>query len=137
MCAREAFGVLSRLAVLPVNDPAAADGHDVVALVLAPVFADPDEGTDHLVFADRRVVGLDQGRPSLVPRDPLLQGLTGLVGAVSGGRVLPPEVSARDPAPLCVISEQRGEWFRVAFELRFHSREELVDHRRRRRAHGL
>ena len=43
-----------------------------------------------------------------------LENLTGLIGAVSGGRSLPPEEAARHATPFEVFVQQRDERFGVA-----------------------
>src|SRR5262249_38148317 len=61
--------------------------------------------------------------------DLMLQDLTGLVGAPSGGRLLPPEEALRDPAPFRVVRERRRERTRVALVQGLDRGFEPVDHR--------
>jgi hypothetical protein len=93
--------------------------------------------TDDLV-ADLRELGLNVDPLSAAFADLKFEDLTGLVGAVSGGRALPPEVTVGDSPPLGTFREQRrkGDW--VALVKRLGCRTKLVDHDRskyaRRRA---
>src|SRR5260370_36956562 len=57
------------------------------------------------------------------------QDLTGLVRAVSDGRLFPPQVAVRDAAPLRMLCEQCRERFGVALAERFGRGAKLVDHR--------
>jgi hypothetical protein len=59
-----------------------------------------------------------------------LQDLTGLVWSASRGRVLPPEVTARNTAPLGAFREERHERFGIATVHRLGCCAKLLDHRR-------
>lgn len=79
-----------------------------------------------LVDLDELRLDLD---PSLAPLPNLEpQDLTGLVGAVSDRRLLPPQEPVRDAAPLGFLGEQRREGLRVAAIERFGCRAQLIDH---------
>src|SRR5262249_43780443 len=82
---------------------------------------------DDLVVAHDGVFRVD-GDPSAALRHLELQDLTGLVGASSGRRVLPPEEAVRDAAPFRILSEERRERFRVATVERIGCGAKLVDH---------
>jgi hypothetical protein len=56
------------------------------------------------------------------------QDLTGLVGAASGGRPLPPEVAMRHTTPLVLVSDQRRERLWVTPVERFGCCAKLIDH---------
>jgi hypothetical protein len=94
-------------------------------------------GIPHLCGADDLVV-TDASEGEILDRPSVarLQDLTGLVLAASGGCVFPPEVAAREAAPLSVFGEERDERLRVALVQRLGGRTKLVDHGRSMRPPG-
>ena len=128
--ARETFGLAARRAALHVDDLAVAEREHLVALLAAAVGAEPLGGADDLVVADLGEFGLDGDAVLAAFADLEGQDLTGLVRAVSGRRALPPQVAVRDAAPLALLGDQGGEWFRVALVERCRCGAKLVDHAR-------
>ncbi len=115
MLAGEAFGGSTCAAVLPVDDPFLADREDLVdrALGLAAL-VQPARTRDDLV-ADLTELGSFEPDATVWLLFALeLENLTGLVGAVSGGRSLRPEEAARHATPLEVFVQQRDERVGVA-----------------------
>ena len=111
--AGEALGFAAGGAALHVDDLAVPQCQHLVALLAATV-------------GELRL-DLDPAAASLFDLEG--QDLTGLVRAVSDGRLFPPQMAVRDAAPLCVLCEQCRERFRVALAKRFGCGAKLVDHR--------
>lgn len=124
----EAFRRPAGRAALHVDDLAAVDRQDLEVLVLGSVRVTPGGRADQLVVADHRELGFDREAGPAVLGDLERQDLTGLVGAVSGGRVLPPQVTVRDAAPFGVVGEERGEGAGIAAVERVGRCAQLVDH---------
>ena len=115
-------------AVLHVDDLPVPHAQYLIPLDSRAIGNEPVRGSDDLV-ADLRELWLHLD-PSLAPLlDLKLENLTGLVGAVSGGCVFPPQMTARDTTPLRVLCEQRSKRFRVTAVECFGCRTKLVDHR--------
>ena len=64
------------------------------------------------------------------PESAASENLTGLLGPVSGGRVSPPQVAARNAAPVHVLVEERDEGLDVALVERRSGRSQPIDHER-------
>jgi len=111
---------------LHVDDFVVADREDLEAFVATSVGGEPLGRADDLV-SELGELGLDFDAP-LALGDLELQDLTGLVGAVSGRGALPPEVAVRDAAPLVLLSDQRGERFRISVVEGFGGCAETIDH---------
>ena len=126
MSTRELLGFDSRGAALHVHDLAVPERDDQRIPAPESSLCIPQlRGADDLVVTDaseRQILD----RPSAAE----LQDLTGLVWSASGGCVLPPEVAARDPAPLGVRREESDEWFGIATIQRAGRGAELLDHTR-------
>jgi hypothetical protein len=90
---------------LHVNDFVVTDREDLEAFVAASVGGEPLGRADDLV-SELGELGLDFDTPFAALGDLELQDLTGLVGAVSGGRALPPEVTVRETAPFVLLGDQ-------------------------------
>jgi len=65
------------------------------------------------------------------PESAASENLTGLVWPVSGRRMPPPQVAARDTAPVQVLVEQRDEGLDVALVERCSGRSQPIDHERK------
>lgn len=111
-----------------VDDFVVADREDLEAFVATSVGGEPLGRADDLV-AYLCELGLDFDASLAALGDLEHQDLTGLVGAVSGWGVLPPEVAVREAAPLVVVGDQRRERFRVSVVEGFGGCAEAVDHR--------
>jgi hypothetical protein len=83
---------------------------------------------DDLVVADLCEFRVKVARVPAALLDQGLEDLTGLVGAVSGGRVFPPQMPVRDTAPLRVLCKQRRERVRVTAAECFGCPTKLVNH---------
>jgi hypothetical protein len=113
---------------LHVYDLAIAESEHLEALMPTTVGAHPLGGADELVIADLRERRLDFD-PSLAPFfDLKRQDLTGLVGAVSDRRPLPPQEAMWDAAPLRFLREQRRKRSGITPVERLGRRAQLVDH---------
>ena len=128
--ARETVGLPAALAALHVDDLPVPDGEHLEALLAVPVRAEPLRRADDHVIADSGEfrLHLDPAVPALAYLEG--QDLTGLVGAVSGGRMFPPQVAVRDATPLAFLCDQVGERTRVAPVEGFRRGAELVEHDR-------
>lgn len=100
----EAFGLAAAFEPLHVDDLAVVEGEDLVALLAAARCLQVGRGDDDVVahllefrFHIQRLIA------AFLELE--LQDLTGLIGAASGGRLLPPEVSMRDAAPLGICAK--------------------------------
>ena len=83
----------------------------------------PARGGDDLVSVLGQIERIE-------PESAASENLTGLVGSVSGRRVPPPQVAARDTAPVQVLVEQRDEGLDVALVERRSGRSQAIDHAR-------
>jgi len=83
----------------------------------------PARGGDDLVSVLGQIERIE-------PESAASENLTGLVGSVSGRRVPPPQVAARDTAPVQVLVEQRDEGLDVALVERRSGGSQAIDHAR-------
>jgi hypothetical protein len=123
----EALGFPAGLTALHVNDLAVSDRQHLEPLDRPSVSPRQRCRADDLV-ADERELGLDLGRRSSALLSLKGENLTGLVGAASRRRLLPPEVTVRDAAPLGVLSEEGCERFWIALVQCVGCGAQLVDH---------
>lgn len=125
----EAFGFAAGGAALHVDDLSVAECQDLEALVPSSIRSEPLGRADDLVGADlgELRLNLDPALAPLLDLEP--QDLTGLIGAVSGGRSLPPEVAVRNATPLVLVGDQGRERLWVTPIQRFSCSSKLVDHR--------
>src|SRR5581483_6040903 len=102
-------GLVSGRAALDVDDLVVAEGQDLEALPAAPVRAEPGRGGEDRVLVEPAEGRLDLDRAPATFVNLEAQDLTGLVGPVSGRRLVPPQSTARDAPPLAVSCDQRDE----------------------------
>src|SRR6266516_2006887 len=126
----EAVGLAAAGAALHVDDLAVADREYLEAFLAAPVRAEPLRRADDHVIADPGELGLHLDSAVAARAGLGGQDLTGLVGAVSGGRAFPPQVTVRAASPLAFVCDQVGERAGVASVEGFRRGAELVDHDR-------
>ena len=128
--AREPFGLTAGGAALHVNDLSVTHGQHLKPLNSTAVAAgdEPVRRADDLV-ADLRELGLHLDLPLASFLDLKLENLTGLFGAVSGGRAFPPQMPVRNTAPLRFLRKQRSKRLRVTAIECLGCRAKLVDHR--------
>lgn len=88
--AGETLGLAASRAALQVDDLPLAEGQDLEAFVAAPVRAEPVGRADDHVVADAGELRLHLDAAVAALPDLEGQDLTGLVGAASRRRVLPP-----------------------------------------------
>ena len=127
MRACEALGSTARAATLHVDDLPVAHRQHLKTLDPSAAGLNPASRPDDLV-PDLGELGLHLGSPVASLLDLKPENLTGLVGAVSDGRVLPPQVPVRDTAPFRTVREQRGKRFGITPVERLGSRTKLLDH---------
>jgi hypothetical protein len=128
VAACEALGFAAGGAALHVDDLPVAECQDLEALVASSIRFQPLGRADDLVGADLGELRLNLD-PALAPLlDLERQDLTGLLGAVSGGRSLPPEMAVRDATPLVLLSDQRRERLGITPIQRFGCSAKLIDH---------
>lgn len=125
---RQSFGLPPRFEPLHIDDLAVTDRQHLEPL-LATVGFGPGGGTDDLVVTDPDELRRNLGSSSPSLADLKCENLTGLVRAPSNGRVLPPEMTARNTTPLGVVREQRSKGSRVAFAEGLGGGAKLVDHK--------
>jgi len=128
VAACEALGFTAGGAALHVDDLPVAECQDLESLVALSVGSEPLGRADDLVVADLDELGLNLDAALATLLDLELQDLTGLVGAASGGRSLPPEVAMRHTTPLVLVSDQRRERLWVTPVERFGCCAKLFDH---------
>ena len=96
------------VAVLHVDDPSAPVPEDMEPFLLDPAGFDPGRLTNERVRRDLIKI-CEELDPLVAPiLDQRPENLTGLIGAASTRRPLPPQMPARHPAPLGNLSKQRG-----------------------------
>ena len=115
----EALGFATGGAALHVDDLPVAECQDLETLVASSVRSEPLGRADDLVVANLGELGLNLDAALAPLLDLEAQDLTGLVGAASGGRSFPPEVTVRNAAPLVFVGDQRHERLWVALVERF------------------
>jgi hypothetical protein len=129
VAACEALGFAAGGAALHVDDLPVAECQDLETLLASSIGSEPLGRADDLVGADLSEPGLNLDASLAALLDLELQDLTGLVGAASGRRLLPPEVAMRNAAPLVLVSDQRRERLWVTPVERFGCSSQLIDHR--------
>jgi hypothetical protein len=129
LSARETLCLPSRLATLKIDDLSVADSQHLVALDAVAILVEPDGRADDPVVANGGELRPNAWRAAASLVDLERQDLTGLVGAASRRRLSPPQMAARDPAPLCVIREQRRERAWIACAERVGCGPKLIENR--------
>ena len=126
---RESPGLAARATHLHVCDLVVSKRQHVPARIADLVHAGAVHRADQLVVASprKRRVELEAVGTSLP--DPVRQDLTGLVGAASGRRVLPPQEAVRHAAPFRVFGEQGRERLGITFVESLDCLPKPVDHR--------
>jgi len=127
--AREALGFAAGGAALHVDDLPVAECQDLESLIALSIGSEPLGRADDLVVADLGELGLNLDAALAALLDLELQDLTGLVGAASGRRSLPPEMAVRNAAPFGLVGDQSCKRLRVTPVERFGCCTELIDHR--------
>ena len=124
----EAFCLPSCSAALHVDDLAVADRKNLEPFLAATIGTEPLRRADDHVVADLAELRLHLDTAPGALADLEGQDLTGLVGAVSGGCALPPQMAVRDAAPRALVADAVSERPRVASVECFGRGAKLIDH---------